>query len=272
MIEVLLPPISDAGPNQGVPVGAAPHYACVDEDPNNGDTDYLQHSSDGDEAFGISVADLSDDDTIDSIIVRWAAKKGASDPFGAAGFRIGGVLYLGPFRELAGYAPVFEESFPTNPATGTQWLKAAVAAAQLYYRVVDVDVGNFPRPRVSQCVGLAMVTPASGRPRARFGSGSPVGTAGPAAGGATARSAGTAPHGIPRSGSPRSAIASSAPTATTRSTSLAARPGSATPRAITVADLPTLRVRFGSGAPRATIASSAPRGSVAARSPHAEGD
>lgn len=206
MSTILLPPVSDAGPNQGTVV-SGPHYPLVDEEPHDGDASIVEFfSPDLKEAFDLDASGIAADAVIQSVTVKWAAKFiGSLTSRSRAGLRIAGVEYFSAFKLMTTGYLSFTEVFSTDPSDGAVWTKARVAAAQL---ITHVGPGTFAVDSevvLTNLVGLADVLPPPDRPTATdiavvpSASGSaqstPTGIAAPVVG--TVVMVGIAPDGSP---------------------------------------------------------------------------
>ena len=149
-------PNSDAGPNQGSPNPGGPHYAVVDDDPNDGDTSSIQFALGGlEERF--TIADqLVDSDTVTSVKVRWVARDGSGTREAEAGVVVGSQPYYGPSKWLPTSYTVFEDSFATNPATGQPWTVQDVRSLKLIYHQITGDL-ILPRARLTELVLVVTV-------------------------------------------------------------------------------------------------------------------
>ena len=150
-------PNSDAGPNQGNPIPFGPHYLNVDDDPNDGDATILSFSSGGYKEVFTTADQLLDTDTVTSVKVRWAAKKGSGNGYQAkAGLVVGANEYYGPTVTLTTGYPVREETFQNNPATGQPWTVQDVRDAKLIYQQVRIAL-QLPRAALTEIVLVVSV-------------------------------------------------------------------------------------------------------------------
>jgi hypothetical protein len=202
MLTILVPPAADVGPNVHIPVpnlGAGQHHANVDEQPHNGNTDYLRVIGAGREVYALDVSGIPDGAAIVSVRVRVTQNESAAgESTYKAGLIIGGVDYLGPLRTRgvgAAYITQDEAALAVNTATGEAWTKATVGAALLVHEQVSVP-GGLPSPRLTQCVVLVEAVPPPDRP----GAGLPQSRAPRVL---TPQNIGTAKAGTPFSLSPR---------------------------------------------------------------------
>lgn len=151
-----LPPISDAGPNNGQPFPNGPHYLNVDEQTPN-DADYVKSlGSGGAEAYGIDSGAIPKHELITNVDVVWRQAGTHADVATAqAGLRFGSMLYLGPVRNLQDHTfTTYTEHFVLNPSTGLPWQHSDLILVNLYRLIVFMpqEVGW---PRMSQCVAFA---------------------------------------------------------------------------------------------------------------------
>ncbi|MGH9869864.1 MAG: S8 family serine peptidase [Candidatus Polarisedimenticolia bacterium] len=150
-------PGSDAGPNQGQPVPSGAHYLNVDEDPHDGDTTYLQFLAGGHKEVFTTIDQLHDNDIVQSVKVRWVAKKGNGTGWqGKAGLVVNSTEYYGPNVTLPTNYTVREEVFTNNPATGQPWTVAEVRAAKLIYQQTAI-VTQIPKARLTEIVLVVKV-------------------------------------------------------------------------------------------------------------------
>ena len=172
MITYLVPPAADAGPNVHTPVpdlGAGRHHDNVDEQPHNGDADYLRVLNVGREVYALDVSAVPVGAIISTVTVRVTEKETvAGDSTYRAGLNIGGADHLGPVRTLgvgSAYLTRDEAALATNPATGQTWTREALASALLVHEQLTLPVG-LPNPRLTQCVVLVDAVPPPDRPGA----------------------------------------------------------------------------------------------------------
>jgi len=150
-------PNSDAGPNQGAPTPVVAHYLNVDDDPNDGDTTLLSFASGGFKEVFTTADQLLDTDHVQSVKVRWVAKKGQGNGWTAkAGLVVSGTEYYGPTITLPTNYTVREETFGTNPATTQFWTVQEVRAAKLIYQQVSITAQN-PKARLTEMVLIVQV-------------------------------------------------------------------------------------------------------------------
>lgn len=269
MQTVMLLPIADAGPNDGSASPPASHYQNLMQDPHDGDATFVTLGFAGFKTVvRLDVSAIPNGSTILAFRIRWAAKRGASlNVTGRAGIRIDDVYYMNTSAPLLADYTAIDEAV-VHP-DGQPWTKDRIVQALAVAELASIEDDQvLPRPRFTELVGFADIIPPPERPRAH---------------------AGRASHsGSPSSSAPRATLlrttavagpSSSSPAARVRSTAPAAGPGSSAPRvtpprgavrAVTVKDLPSLRVIVSSTSPRARVSSSAPLSSVRGTPPKSE--
>lgn len=146
-------PISDASPNGYSPVPSGPHYQKVDEEVQNGDTDYLTVYANQSESFGLSTAALTDYVNYSKVTITWTAKNdGNSDSTAKVGFKIGGVDYWAASHSVPNHSPwdTFTDTWTTDPSCSCAWTKARITAALA--RHASVSQSGLPRPKLTQLI------------------------------------------------------------------------------------------------------------------------
>lgn len=267
MQTVLLPPISDLGPNNYQPQPSGPHFANVDENPHDGEATHLRMVTGGNESFGVDVSAIPDGSAILAVRIQMAVRGTNTGPSSSrGGFNLAGLDYFGPVHEEAedqGYH-VYVDDLTAIAA----WTKELLAAAILRHQSVSMPV-DLPRPRLSQLVVFADIVPPADRPH------------GASSGQAPRAGTGSQSPGASGSGrAPRTTVAAQAPLAggrgqASRTSAESQAPGAAVssraPRAVTPADLPTLRATIAAQGPRASISGGSPQATISPKAPKGEG-
>lgn len=270
MQTVLVVPSSDAGPNDYAPTPSQAHYLNVRQDPHDGDTTILVTLGGGREVWGLDVSGIPDGSKVLSLRIRSVQKESTA---GGNTYRVGftiGVDYFQP-NHVLGSGSAFVQSddeIPVDPSDGAAWTKERLARAFLVHEQV-MQAQGLPRPRLTECIVLADIIP-PGHPHA-VGSGQPPRAA---SGSQSPRASGTGQGA--RAGAvsqaPRSSAAGQALKAAGSSQSRKAAASGQAPRAVTPADLPTLRVAFAAQSPRAAISGSSARATVSIKAPKGAGE
>jgi hypothetical protein len=162
-------PSSDAGPNDASPVpNLGAHYKNVDEDPDNGDTDYLSINGPLDrETYHVNVAGIPDGAIITNVRIKHSQKRVAA---GIQTYRVGltvsGVDFYGSSQSLnagTSYKDA-EDSWAVHPASGAAWTKAALGGVVFFHQQDTMPIA-LPRPRLTQCVcvATAVISPSSAK-------------------------------------------------------------------------------------------------------------
>lgn len=157
----LVPPKADHGPNVQTPVGAAAHYDCVDENPNDGDATYLRILATGREVFYLDVSAVPDNALIRNVRVRVTQKQTtAGQNTFQAGLLLPGGEHFGAVhtRDVGSAYLTDEDAFPLNPDTGLAWTKDELGGALLAHQQLSLAQG-LPSPRITQVVVLADAVP-----------------------------------------------------------------------------------------------------------------
>lgn len=162
-VEVLVPNASDVGPN--TMTGATPHWSRVDENPGNGDTDFVSFAGAGtSEAFGLNGASvIPKGSAVLSVRIRIQAKGSTG---GAStikfGYRFGGISYWGTDRgpPPSSYGS-FQDIYTLNQGTGglfeERFFRTTPNIFALRAEWVTPSGLIFPAPRLSQCVLFATI-------------------------------------------------------------------------------------------------------------------
>ena len=149
---LVVPPVGEAGPNDGTASPSGSPHLTVDEDPHDGDTTRIIFSEDDQkEVFDVGNP-FRAGDVVKNVTVRWVAKKGEGNWEAKAGLRIGAVEYCDEAVELTESYEVREKSFPTHPETGQPWTEQQVQDAKLIYHQVTATPGVLPRASLTELV------------------------------------------------------------------------------------------------------------------------
>jgi hypothetical protein len=118
---------ADPGRNELSASSGSDKYEMVNEDPHNGDADYIfRLDSAGQQGFTFIAFSLGAASSINSVTVHAAAR----EALGGTGLRLGlvvsGTLYLAAEVLLTEAYVDYSATWTTNPATGSAWTKSAV--------------------------------------------------------------------------------------------------------------------------------------------------
>lgn len=264
-------PFSDAGPNEYAPTPSQAHYLNVRQDPHDGDGTILVTAA-GREVFGLDVSGIPDGSRIVKVTIRSVQKQSTAGPNTyRVGFVIGATDYFViPSHALGTGSQYidFDDDVLVDPSDGEAWTKDRLSRSFLVHEQLSQTPG-LPRPRLTECIVLALIIPPPDRPRTRAQTGSP--NADVASGSPGGRAASRAPAAAASSRAPRATARSSAPAGVTTSTSPTGRSSSRAPAAVpTAAEIARLKARVSSIAPRAVTSSPAPTATVSSPTPAGE--
>jgi hypothetical protein len=141
--------------------GASPHFSKVDENPANGDTDFISFNGNGSEAYGMNASAIPQGSMVLSVRIRVNAKGSTG---GARtlqfGYRFNGVDYW-----LGSITPS-PSSYGSAQAILTENLATAALFEEQHIRTSSImalraewltDGLAFPAPRMTQCVMFATI-------------------------------------------------------------------------------------------------------------------
>ena len=132
-----LRPNSDAGPNDGTPSTAGPHYAMVNAPQNNGGATYITvaGTSDQEELFGMTSLSGTPTEVFAARVLNYAEKTDGGTLNSNAVIVSNSVVGNGETQNLLTNYSGMYGIFETDPSTGVAWTPAGINAADCGFKI-----------------------------------------------------------------------------------------------------------------------------------------